>query len=53
MFIEWLEDIIDTFKIPKTEKIPYCLLTIIYINCPKCITTKHKIPKINNNNWYC
>jgi hypothetical protein len=31
MFIKYLEDIIDTFKIPKTEEIPYCLLTIIYI----------------------
>jgi hypothetical protein len=45
MFIECLENIVDTFKIPKTEKIPYCLLTIIYIDCPKCTTTKHKIPQ--------
>jgi hypothetical protein len=44
MFIECLEDIVDTFKIPKIEKIPYYLLTIIYIDCPKCITTKHTPP---------
>lgn len=45
MFIECLEDIVDTFKIPKTEKIPYCLLTIIYIDRPKHITTNYKIPQ--------
>jgi hypothetical protein len=44
MFIKCFENIIDTFKISKTEKIPYCLLTIIYIDRPKHITTKHKIP---------